>query len=245
MQRIILPAGGGTTMTERRYSEDEVAEIFRTAADTQEVAGKRVGSNAGMTLAELQEIGREAGISPDAVAYAASLRDRPVAARGRRFLGLPIRVSKAVDLARPLSDPEWEQLVVTLRETFDARGHVSGHGSFRQWTNGNLQIFLEPTATGQRLRMQTVKGNARAQMMAGLGLLGFSAVNAIVGLVNNVGNLDVAAAPIALIGAAFIVTAGSRLPSWALKRSWQMDSIAARAAELAAQPREPSDKSLP
>ena len=36
--------------------------------------------------------------------------------------------------ASTLPQEEWERLVVDLRETFDARGHVTSQGTLRQWT---------------------------------------------------------------------------------------------------------------
>src|SRR6185369_2512687 len=76
-------------------------------------------------------------------------------------------------------EDEWDRLVVDLRETFDARGTIRSDGSLKQWTNGNLQALLEPTATGHRLRLRTVMGAARAQLTAGLGVLGVSVVTVI------------------------------------------------------------------
>ncbi len=87
--------------------------------------------------------------------------DRAGSPTGRRVLGLPLGVGRTVELGRKLTDEEWDHLVVDLRETFDARGQVRQDGSLRQWTNGNLQALLEPTPTGDRLRLRTMNGNAR------------------------------------------------------------------------------------
>ncbi len=62
-----------------------------------------------------------------------------------------------------------------LRETFDARGRLKAEGSFRQWTNGNLQALLEPTSSGHRLRLSTRKGDVKALVAVGIGLLGAAA----------------------------------------------------------------------
>src|SRR6185503_7153045 len=125
-------------MPERRYTDEEVAKIFERAAEAQQAARKQLTSGEspeGMTLAQLQEIGKEVGISPELVAQAARSVALPVRATGRKFLGLPIGVGRTVDLERRLTDAEWDQLVVDLRETFDAKGTIRHEGSFRQWTN--------------------------------------------------------------------------------------------------------------
>ena len=126
----------------------------------------------GLTLAALQDIGREVGISAESISLAArslDLAGRPVS---RKFMGLPIGVGRTVEFDRPLSDSDWERLVADLRETFAARGTVRYDGPFRQWTNGNLQALVEPTPNGHRLRLQTVKGDSRVLMTGGVVLLG-------------------------------------------------------------------------
>ena len=216
-------------MTDRRYSEEEVAAIFERAAEAQQTARRQLPPGEGMTLADLQAIGREVGIPPELVSQAARSIDRVEASASRRLLGFPIGVGRTVELDRHLSDAEWERLVVDLRQTFDARGRVSTEGRFRQWTNGNLQVLVEPTPTGDQIRMRTLNGNARTFMGTGAGLLG---LGAILALVSTIGGLDAHA----LRGLAFLSTMGVgmfsigalRLPGWASLRRRQMEGVAAR-----------------
>jgi hypothetical protein len=56
---------------ERRYKEDEVKGIFEAAARERDSRGRAVVSPEGLTLAELQTIGREVGLAPDRIAEAA------------------------------------------------------------------------------------------------------------------------------------------------------------------------------
>ena len=154
-------------MTDRRYDDDEVAAIFAKTAEGPQNAPLQAASHEGMTLAELQDIGREVGIAPDAVARAAqALAIRPTT-DAQTFLGMPLEVGRTIELGRKLTDAEWEHLVGELRVVFKARGKVSSGGSLRQWTNGNLQALLEPTPTGQRLRLSTRKGDVRGWTMLG------------------------------------------------------------------------------
>ncbi|MEO7217337.1 MAG: hypothetical protein ABI026_04020, partial [Gemmatimonadaceae bacterium] len=149
-------------MSDRRYDQKEVADIFRAASEGSPSLQQPVFDQTGLTLADLQSIGREVGIAPDAVAQAAISLDVHRGSAQRRFLGIPIGVSRTVDLNRRLSVYEWEQLVVELREVFDAYGKTSVDGPSRRWSNGNLQVLLEPTETGQRLRFRTVNGGAQS-----------------------------------------------------------------------------------
>src|SRR5216117_1623099 len=167
-------------MADRRYNDKEIAAIFRAAAEQEPQSPQReVARDEGLTLAELQAIGGEVGISADAVAQAARAVDVRGGTGSRTFLGLPIGVSRTVNLNRRLSDAEWERLVVQLREVFNARGTTRSDGSLRQWTNGNLQVLLEPTDTGHRLRFGTVHGAARASIGAGIFVLGITATVAM------------------------------------------------------------------
>lgn len=229
-------------MTERRYSEDEVAAIFATAAQAEAANRRPISTGAGMTLAELQDIGREAGIAPEAVAQAAAMVGVHTTPTYRRFLRLPLGVGHTVELGRQLTDGEWERLVVDLRETFDARGRVSAHGSFRQWTNGNLQALLEPGESGHRLRLKTVKGDARSLMLAGLGIAGGSAV-ALVAATLGVAGIDSGSlGPAMGVGLGLFGLGAVRLPTWARRRREQMVGVIERLLAGASGTGRPADQ---
>jgi len=218
-------------MVERRYNDTEIAAIFRAAADGPQPPAREVPRDEGLTLADLQTIGREVGIAPDAVAQAAHALDVRVGAQSRTFLGLPIGVARTVNLNRRLTDEEWERLVVQLREVFNARGVTRSDGSLRQWTNGNLQVLLEPTETGHRLRFGTLHGGATSMIGAGLVSLAVGGIVAIVTAAG--GHLGDAAAGIGFIAAAglgMIASGALRLPRWARLRGRQMEAIATQMA---------------
>lgn len=231
-------------MTERRFTEAEVAAIFAQATEAQVAEAPAPGQRQlppaeGMTLAELQEIGREVGILPEQLAQAAKAIEVGGRATSRTFLGLPIGVSVSVELGRKLTEDEWERVVVDLREVFDARGKQSSEGSFRQWTNGNLQALLEPSGAGHRIRLRTVKGSAASLLVGGLGLLGLAGF-AVATVALRSGGVDVSqlAGPEALgmMGVGLLGVGGLQLPGWARLRRRQMEELAARAAVVASSP---------
>jgi hypothetical protein len=233
-------------MTDRRYDETEIAAIFRAAAEDPQGAQRRVPHDQGMTLAELQAIGREVGIPEDAVARAALTLDVRAAAATRKILGLPLGVSRSVNLNRRLSDEEWERVVVQLREVFSARGTTRSDGSLRQWTNGNLQVLLEPTETGHRLRLATLHGAARASIGAGVGaLIAGTTMTIATALAGSV--MDVIPAIVLFYGAGvgMIANGALRLPAWARLRGRQMEAIAARVAASGTTAGERPPSSLP
>ena len=220
---------------ERRYQEDEVAQIFE-AASAPTVARGESASTQGMTLAELQEIGREVGIPPERIAEAASslARSQPPVPR-RTELGMPVSAGHTIELPRALTDREWALVVADLRETFGARGKESSQGDTRLWANGNLHAFVEPTRTGYRLRLGTVKGDALAlNRMGAFGIaLGF-----FVSLAPVLNGNPIAAVPgmVALgsLGVGAFVFNALRLPRWVREREQQMQEIAERTRALIA-----------
>ena len=232
--------------SDRRFSDDEVAFILEQAAAAEAAADSSASTDAeptgtsltshGMTLQQLTEIAREAGISTEAVVRAAGavVRGDMVATRSQTFAGLPVGVARTIEFDRAVSDAEWERLVVGLRETFQARGALRSEGSFRTWSNGNLQAMLEPTVRGHRLRLVTRKGDARVMMGMGVVGLGVAALSAI----------PIAASPtagpaawlgptlIALAGAYVIARAVLTLPAWARTRAAQMEQFADTASRI-------------
>jgi hypothetical protein len=222
-------------MAERRYSDDEIAAILKLAAERQQLtSGSDVtpadagsgGDGPGMTLVELQSIAREVGIPAELVAQAASSLDKVGRPAVRRYLGLPIGVGRTVSLQRTLTQAEWERLVVDLRQTFDARGRVRDEGTFKQWTNGNLQALVEPTPAGHQVRLRTLNGGSFTFINGGLAMI---AAGAVLQIANAFSLMHGApGALFAAVGAVFIALGAIRLPRWASIRQRQMESIAAR-----------------
>jgi hypothetical protein len=221
-------------MTERRYNDDEVRKIFGLA--TTDVSKPAVPSTTtdGLTLAEIQNIGLEVGLQPDAVARAATSLDAAPPHSLRTTWGMPVEVARTVPLPRTITDHEWEQLVGELRTTFRASGKITTHGSLRQWRNGNLHVSVEPTERGARLRMGTVKGNATAVNVLGAAGVVASTVTfgslAYWGLPASFGDAALYVLPVALGGGGIgaILANWLRLPRWAAQRDQQMTHIAAR-----------------
>ncbi|HSJ24752.1 MAG TPA: hypothetical protein VK929_08805 [Longimicrobiales bacterium] len=224
-------------MTDRRYDEDEVREIFRRAAAPGASRLPAPQEQHGLTLEEVQSIGREVGIDPATVARAAASLTASRTTPLQRSMGMPVGVGRMVPLPRAPTDREWEQLVAELRSTFGARGRVAVQGGLREWSNGNLHACIEPAGGGYRLRMGTVKGeaagmNAMGIIGMGAGVVTFAAMALTGGLAG--GLADALAGPVVLGGggAAALIANAVRLPRWASRRQRQMEHIAAHAAQM-------------
>lgn len=233
-------------MTERRYTEAEMAEIFRRATregETEGGPGKELAlPERGFTLGELQEIGAEAGISPEAVRRSALGLAPAGAEEGlehvRRVLGAPVEVGTTSGLARPLTDEEFHRMVALLRDTFHAQGEVSVEGRYRQWKNGNLTFALEPDGAGEKLRMRSRKSDGEAAAAAGLalaGLGGFLAFMALFASPDKAAKLIPLVAGNLAIGGVTFTVAQLRVRKWAGRRLEQMKDIGRRMGLVAAE----------
>ena len=221
-------------MAERRFDDDEVSRILARAAEEsvqEPPADEATGvGRPGLTLAQLQEIGAQAGIPAARIAAAARALDRPAPAPAPSFLGLALGARDATQLDRRLTAEEWERLVVLLRDTFDARGQVQVIGNLRQWTNGNLQVLVEPGTGGDRVRLRT--RNAAAQALLSMGTTFLTTALILVGITQAQGTVDpaIASALVPLVGGGIgtLIAGIVRLRRWAPLRLLQMRRIVER-----------------
>lgn len=223
---------------DRRYDENEVRDIFARAARAEGTDSPAPPAREGLTLGELQEVGREVGLPPARIARAAAALDARSAEGGREAsLGAPVAVARVVELPRAPTDREWQVLVGELRESRDTAGRLMSHGGeTREWTDGRLHVFLEPSVGGHRLRL-----SARRRDEMEIVWLGAAAV--AIGLVVLVTQaLDGATfgplletllpAVLALLGAGSLAGRTLRLRRWADETELEMARIAERARAL-------------
>jgi len=225
-------------MTTRRYRDDEIREIF-SLATTGDTAERPLPVEAGgLTLDELQRVGQEAGIEPARVAQAAARLDaRGKPAPVRRSFGMPVGVSRVVDLPRAPTDREWEQLISEFRTTFGTQGVATTSGGLREWSHGNLHVSVEPTQHGEQLRLSTLKEDALALNGLGLVMGGMSLLMGAV--VAAAGKPAKALLVLGMFGGMALAAIGAnlvRLPRWARERERQMEAIAEHAVKLLSNP---------
>lgn len=168
----------------RRYDDDEVRAIFERATKVEVSSVPAVRYDAtpgtGLTLDEIQTIGKEAGIDPGRIAEAATALTRFGSGKSTaRHYGADVLATHTLELPRILTDLEWDHLVVRLRDAFGAKGEVRKEGSLRTWTHAHkhIQVLLEPTPGGARLRMEWQDWGARQWVdggvaMGGSGIMG-------------------------------------------------------------------------
>lgn len=225
-------------MAERRYGDEEVREIFSLATTGGMRDPSLPGDSGGLTLNELQRIGAEAGIEPARVAHAAeTLAARERSAPVRRFLGLPIGLSRVVPLPRAPTDREWEQLISQFRTTFGTPGQTTTSGGLREWSQGDMHIAVEPTEHGEQLRLSA--RNEAGVALNGLGIVTGGMSLLMGATVAAAGKLDKALVVLAMFGGIALPAFGANLvrsPRWARERTRQMEAIAEHAVKLLSNP---------
>lgn len=224
---------------ERRYNDLEVAQILERASTAQEAErGGSLPTGDGLTLAALTGIAAEVGIGADHITRAAEEVSRGSLAPTQytQCLGFPVGVARTVYVDRALAEAEWEQLVVALRETFEAPGTLRRDGAFRQWTSGNLHALLEPTETGHRLRLTTRKDEGPVLLRLGAACFVLSTLMAAAMPVAPAGATIGLTAFSGLVGLTGMAVLALQLPRWSRARAAQMERIGARFAALAERP---------
>src|SRR5688572_6152437 len=222
-------------MSERRYTENEIADIFAHAAQ-RGVKPPPTLTTTGLTLAELQHIAGEVGLEPEAVAHAAARLDRPAvtsrqpAVVTRRHFLLPIEIGRTVQLPHRLTDDEWAQLVADLRTTFDARGRTHETDTVRQWSGAGVRAVLTRTDTGERFQLRSFRRQGVVMLWTAIVSFNVAAVSfffPFTGLNDDVVFLQTAAFA-AVAGVGIIAATANRLKAWSRFGRQQIDSVIAR-----------------
>lgn len=121
----------------RRYTDQEVALVIKRAAELQ-VQAAQVGEEerTGLSLSELEQIAREAGLDAALVRRAATELDtRHTTAPRSRFLGAPsvLTLERTIDGEVPTD--EYEVIVEEIRRAFNDNGFVSTLGKSLAWSS--------------------------------------------------------------------------------------------------------------
>ena len=164
-------------MGERTFSEREVAQIIERAVDRQAEAYREVAET-GLTLEEIERVGRDVGIDPRHLrAAAAEVAAGAAGGGGLSQTNTHVVVERWLD--GPLSLTAWEEMVGTLRERFGLNagyGHspggvVSQVGNTYEWSHTStvgVQTRVAVSARGERtrLRLSQLVGIARPEVEA-------------------------------------------------------------------------------
>src|SRR4051794_38915354 len=125
---------GPEPTSNRRYNEKEVALIIKRASELQQ-SDTTAESGTGMSLAELEQVAREAGLDPALVRRAATDLDTRVTDQTPNgFLGAPtaLRLERTID--GEVTSEEFEPLVLEMQRELGQVGSATSLGRSLQWT---------------------------------------------------------------------------------------------------------------
>ena len=162
----------------RRYNEKEVALVFKHASELQQ-SDAPGDPAAGMSLVELEQIAREAGLDPALVRRAAADLDTRVSDQTpSRLLGAPtsLRLERTIEGEVPAE--EYEMLVLEIQRELGGMGTASTLGKSFQWTsapsgrrrsNMNIvQITVTPRNGRTTIRIEQPLSSMATGVFAGL-----------------------------------------------------------------------------
>jgi hypothetical protein len=164
-------------MTERRFTDEEVAQILREASEAQE-GSRPGGSDGGLTLVQLREIAAEVGLDPKEIEAAASRLAPYRAPFAVPILGTPVAPRFERDLSGELSREDFADLLDTIRTVLGRRGITAVELDALEWraadVMGGRYVSVVPRNGKTRVR---VFGNFRdgaALVFLGGGILATS-----------------------------------------------------------------------
>ena len=133
----------------RRYNEKEVADIIKRASELQQLEST-AESTAGMSLAELEQVAREAGLDPALVRRAATDLDTRVSDRKpSAFIGAPTHLVLERTIDGEVPADEYETLVLEMQRELGGVGQASMLGRSLVWTMQKIHHGRASTRTVQ------------------------------------------------------------------------------------------------
>lgn len=162
----------------RRYNEKEVATIIKRASELQQLEST-AESTTGMSLAELEQVAREAGLDPSLVRRAATDLDTRVSdEKPSPFVGAPTNLvlERTIDGEVPVD--EYETIVLEIQRELGGVGQASTLGRTLVWTmqgvarrrvsTRTVQVTVAPRNGRTTIRMEEALGQLAGGLFGGL-----------------------------------------------------------------------------
>jgi hypothetical protein len=231
---------------ERRFNEEEVALIIKRAAELQQTEQAEHDPGNALTLPEVEQIAREAGIDPRLIRHAALGLDRPHGSnRPSPWVGAPTRIvfERVIDGEVPTE--EFENLINEVRRSLGENGVPSVLGKTLAWSSSTrrrrrgsgrqVDVTIAPRSGVTTIRVEEELRNTAGALFGGLMGGGGGGTS---GLVIGVGMGVFHSAPIA-VGllacslSTFYTIARTIFGRIAQRREKEMSELAGRLEEIA------------
>lgn len=204
----------------RLYGDDEMRQLLERAAEIQSREGTRALTHSGgFSLAEIEEIAAEAGITPAHLRQAAAEMETQVAQKGdwTWATGEPVTLVRERVVEGELPAEAFEHLVVVLQQRAGSHGQPSLMGRTLTWQsetpsrNRLLQVVITSRDGQTRIRLEERLHQLAGGLFGGLMGGGGGGVGVAVGV--GVGEalgsvLFAVAAPLGILGLTFVAARG-------------------------------------
>lgn len=190
----------------------------------------------GLTLAELAQIGEEAGISVDAIRRASASLDvsAPDSGSVGASIGIPLSVARTANLDSAFSDGDWDRLVADLEQTFRVTGRTRRYGAVREWKGDEVTVIVEPSQSGHRLNIRAVDHAGKVGLIGGAIFLAMGLFFTLL-VVAKAGSPDLAkilfTSMFSVVGLGGMGYSAYRGRSWNARINRDIEAIAVRAVE--------------
>ena len=192
----------------RRFNDKEVARIIKHASELQEEEAP-AESSTGLSLVELEQVAKEAGLDPALIRRAAAdLDTRITDQRPSAVLGAPttLRLERTIDGEVPVE--EYEAIVLEVQRTFGAVGTAATLGRTLSWTLSSanrrhsarsVQVVITPRGGRTTIRVEEQMGTLVGGLFGGAAGVGSGLSGPAIGI--GVGVLHSGVATIGMVGA--------------------------------------------
>lgn len=126
------------SMSDRIFTQAEVSELLSKAARLEGAIGTH---KSGLTLAEVKDAARAAGIDPSWVDTA--LKTTAKTPEAKTYAGITTSVHRERVLPNPIDENQWGRIVAELRRSLGGRGTAESIGGNRAWERAPLRVVIE------------------------------------------------------------------------------------------------------
>ncbi len=158
----------------RRYSEKEAGIILRKAAEMQR-AEPSAADPSGFSLAELEDVAREAGIDPAVVrSAAAELAVTPAESFSNALVGGPLTVQFETELPGEYPADRFDALVPVIQGASSWQGHAGVVGKSLTWSaradsnTSSLQVLVVAGGGKTLIRVEERLGGMAGALFGGI-----------------------------------------------------------------------------
>jgi hypothetical protein len=168
-----------TPKRERQYNEEEVALIIKRAAELQQTEQTEQEPSTALSLNEVEQIAKEAGIDPRLIRRAALGLDQPAQTnRPSAWLGAPTRLVFERVVEGEVPTEEFEGLVAEVRRTLGQNGIPSVLGRSLAWSSTmagrrraqgrNVDVSIVPRGGVTTIRVEEEMRNIAGALVGGI-----------------------------------------------------------------------------